>query len=182
MEIARLRQGERIAALGGIALFIIMFLNWFGITREGVADLSTEEAEDAAEAFAGEGSAEADSFNINAWEAFSFIDILLLVAIVVAVALAAATATSRTVALPVAASALTAGVGILATLLVIYRLIDTPYGFDREYGVFLGLIAAAAIAYGGWRAMQEEGTTFAAERDRLAGDREPPPPPPPPAA
>ena len=55
---------------------------------------------------------------------------------------------------------------------------------DREFGVFLGLIAAAAIAYGGWRSMQEEGTTFGGEADRLGdqvgdGSDESPPPSPP---
>ena len=51
-----------------------------------------------------------------------------------------------------------------------------------QFGVFLGLIAAAAIAYGGWRSMQEEGTTFGQQADRLqdrmGSDDEPPPPPP----
>ena len=46
----------------------------------------------------------------------------------------------------------------------------------------VGLIAAAAIAYGGWRAMQEEGTSFSEEADRFRGPDEGPsdvaPPPP----
>ena len=52
----------------------------------------------------------------------------------------------------------------------------------RSIGVFLGLIAAAGVAYGGWTAMQEEGTSFADQADRLGGggDDAPPPPPPPP--
>ncbi len=33
--------------------------------------------------------------------------------------------------------------------------------------MFLGLIASAGIAYGGWRAMEEEGTSFGDQADRL---------------
>ena len=36
-----------------------------------------------------------------------------------------------------------------------------------EFGVFLGLIAAAGIAYGGWASMQEEGTSFGAQAENL---------------
>jgi hypothetical protein len=92
-------------------------------------------------------------------------------------------AMGTSVNLPVAASALTAGLGILATLLILYRIIDPPGDAAREFGVFLGLIAAAGIAVGGWLSMQEEGTTFAGEYDRFGGGPSDPgaPPPPPPA-
>ena len=36
-----------------------------------------------------------------------------------------------------------------------------------RHGVFLGLIASAGIAYGGWRAMEEEGTSFGDQADRI---------------
>jgi hypothetical protein len=163
METNRLRTGELIAGVAGIALFIIMFLPWFGLDADVPAG-----AEEAAESV---GFALPDvDLSVNAFEAFDFIDLVLIVTVVVAVGLAVAALMAQTVALPVAASALTAGLGILSTLLVLYRIIDTPAGLDREFWVFLGLIAAAAIAYGGWRAMQEEGTSFAGEADRI-GDR-----------
>ena len=58
-------------------------------------------------------------------------------------------------------------------------------GLDRAYGVFLGLIASAGIAYGGWRAMEEEGTSFGDQADRIqtsdSGAGAPPPAAPPPA-
>jgi hypothetical protein len=176
MDTNRLRTGELIAGVAGIALLLIMFIfNWYGLS-------------DVPDEFEG---------GLNAWEAYGFIDIILFITIVVAVGLAAATAMAQTVSLPVAAGALTAGLGILSTLLILFRIIASPeygaFGVDVEtdvkIGAFLGLIAAAAIAYGGWRSMQEEGTTFSAQADRLqdrvgdddrTGDREPPPPPPPP--
>jgi hypothetical protein len=174
MDADRLRTGELIAGISAVALFIIMFLPWFGVDAEVPAG-----AEEAAEAI---GVTIPDT-NFNAWESFDFIDLVLLVTIVVAVGLAVATMAAQTVALPVAASAITAGLGILSTLLVLYRIIDPPEGLGREFWVFIGLIAAAGIAYGGWHAMQEEGTSFGGEADRFgdrAGGGEPPPPPPPP--
>jgi hypothetical protein len=179
MDVAALRRGELIAAVSGIALFIIMFLSWFGgsIEVEGVGEVDLGLAE-----------AVGVDTTFNAWESFDFIDIVLLVTVIVAVGLAVMSAAGSSVNLPVAASALTTGFGGLSTLLILYRIIDPPFGAGREYGVYLGLIAAAGVAVGGWMAMQEEGTTFGGEADRL-GDRDggqppaggPPPPPPPPS-
>jgi multidrug transporter EmrE-like cation transporter len=122
-----------------------------------------------------------------AWESFDFIDIVLLLAVIAGIGLAVLAAAQSSVQLPVAASAITAGLGILGTLLVLYRVIEPPSEASRKVGLFLGLIAVAGIALGGWLAMQEEGTTFGGEADRLggggaapgAGPPAPPPPPPP---
>ena len=104
-------------------------------------------------------------------------------------ALIAANATS--VNTPVAISAITTGLGILSVLLILYRIIDPPgsgdipdgfdIGISRGIGVFLGLIAAGGIAYGGWRAMEEEGTSFGDQADRFSGGGGGTSPPPPPA-
>ena len=70
--------------------------------------------------------------------------------------------------LPVAGSALTCGVGALAFLFVLYRTIDPPAeGLEREIGLYLGLLATAGIAVGGYLGMQEEGTSFSEQGDRL---------------
>jgi len=198
MDTSRIRQGEMIAAVAAIVLFIVMFLAWFSIpgADEETTDQARQSIEAAEEAGLDTGDAgEAldaveDSASISAWDAFDFIKIVLILTIIAAIALAVISATATQVNLPVALSVVVAGLGILSTLLVLYRLIDPPAeGLDRSYGVFLGLIACAAIAYGGWRAMQEEGTSFQGEADRLQSDRgtgpgpgagSPPPPPPPP--
>ena len=170
MDFSRVRTGEMIAGLSGIALFLFMFFSWFGV--------STPDEIDGVPIVQAEGSA-------SAWEAFDFIDIVLLLAVVAAVGLLVLSASQASVNLPVAASAITAGLGILATLLVLYRIIDPPdfgvSGLDvsRKIGVYLGLIASAGIAVGGWMAMQEEGTSFSGEADRLGGgpgEGAPPPP------
>jgi hypothetical protein len=159
-----LRTGEKIAGAAGIALLLIMFIfDWFNV------------------------SADAGGFEVsaggNAWEVFSFIDIVLFVAALAAIGLVLMSATQSQANMPVAMSALVAGLGILATVLVLYRIIDPPgldnaedFGVDigRSIGVWLGLIASAGIAYGGWQAMQEEGTSFSAQRDNVGGGGNPP--------
>ena len=178
MDVGQVPRGALIAGISGAALFIIMFFSWFGIpTAEVVTPAGSVDITGLAEASGADTTA-------NAWQSFDFIDLVLLVTVIVAVGLAVMSAAGTSVNLPVAASALTTGLGILATLLVLYRIIDPPGDLDREFGVFLGLIACAGIAAGGWLSMQEEGTTFAGEADRLrdqAGGTPPPPPPPPPA-
>jgi hypothetical protein len=169
MDASRLTRGEQVAAIAGIALLVIMFLPWFGIG--GVAGEALEQAQDL-------GFAPDVSTSANAWESFDVIDLVLLLTVIAAVGVAVAAMMAQTVALPIAASAITAGLGILSTVLVAYRLLDPPYDASRKFGAFLGLIAAAGVAYGGWLAMQEEGATFA---DQVPGAGETPPPPPPPA-
>jgi hypothetical protein len=56
-----------------------------------------------------------------------------------------------------------AAAGALALLLILFRTISTPIdtggvsGIDvtRKIGLWIGLLAAAALTYGGWRAMQD---------------------------
>ena len=163
MDVNRLRTGERIAGIAGIALIIIMLLNWWS-----APDISGAEANIASQFGV--------DTNFNAWQAADFMDIIWFITAVAAVALGAMAASQTAVNLPVALSAVVTGLGGLSTLLILYRLIDTPYDLDRSYGVFLGLIAAAAITYGGWTAMQEEGTSFGGQADRMRGGGDAPPP------
>ena len=184
MDTNRLNQGEMIAAVSAAVLLLIMFaFSWFGLGGD-LADQASDAGFDT---------------GANAWESFSIIDIVLLITILVAVGGAVMTANAQNVDTPVAISAITAALGIISVLLILFRLISPPdlinsvfdeaegadVDISRKIGAFLGLIAAAGIAYGGWRAMQTEGTSFSGEADRM-GDRRPsdpgPPPPPPPSS
>lgn len=162
MDANRLGTGEKIAGISAAILFIDMFLlDWFG--------------------FGGRVETVVGSIDVgggaNAWQAFGFIDIILFLTIGAAIAVAVMAANANDVNLPIAGSALVAGLGILSTVLILYRILDTPFGADRKIGVFIGLLAAAGIAYGGWAAMQEEGTSFSDQAGGLQGGGDPPPPP-----
>lgn len=176
-----LRTGEKIAGASGLALLIIMFLGWWGVPGLDGAAAETAEA-------LGVGDV---STTFNAWEPASFLDIIWFLTAVSGIALAALAFSRTQTNMPVALSAITAGLGILSVLTILFRILSTPYDLDRKYGVFLGLLAAAGVAYGGWKAMQEEGTSFSQQADRLqdrgpggpggppsSGGGTPPPPPP----
>jgi len=167
-----------IAAVSALLLLIVMFIfTWFSV------DLGDNNLFEASGVDTG----------ANAWQAFGFIDIVLFVTILVAIGGALIAANATSVNTPVAISAITTGLGILSVLLILYRIIDPPgsgdipdgfdIGISRGIGVWLGLILAAGIAYGGWRAMEEEGTSFGDQADQFrgTGGTAPPPPPPPPS-
>ena len=164
MDVNRLSQGEKIAGASAIALILIMFIfDWFGYKASGGVGLALN----------GEFGAR------NAWGAFSFIDIILFITALAALGLAYTSASGQTVSLPVALSAIVTGLGILSVVLILFRIISPPdlsvgglsagnaVDTTRKIGVFLGLLAAAGLTYGGWTAMQEEGTSFGDARDQL---------------
>jgi hypothetical protein len=175
MDVNRLSPGEKIAAIAAVLLFVSMFFAWFGF--ENVAnELSDQFGVDVG----------ASSFSFNAWESFDFIDLVLMLTVLVAVGTALVRASDAVVDFPL--NPAVAVLGGIATLLVLYRIIDPPGGSDREWGVFLGLVLSAAVAFGGYKAMQEEGASFGDTADRFSGGRggpgagppsTPPPPPPP---
>jgi hypothetical protein len=184
MDVNKLNTGEKIAGASAVLLFVFMFFDWFGVEISG---------EGGTVSF---GSGAGGS----AWDALDFIPIVLVVTIVVALINVFLRLSDSDYEPPISMNVAVAVLGGLSTLLVLYRIIDPP-GFGTfggvsvdatlELGIFLGLIAAAGIAYGGYRGMQEEGATFSGTADRLSGggpsdpppppSSTPPPPPPPPA-
>ena len=144
MDANRLSQGQLVAAIGAIALFIISFLPWFGVS--GAVTVG--------------GTTIGGSQNFSLWEAENPLDIYLLIVILVALVpatLALLGGGGDTPLAPVA-TALLGGVG---TVLILYQVFDTPGDADRKVGLFLGLIACAAVAVGGYLSMQED---FGGER------------------
>ena len=130
MDTNRISRGEMIAAVSGIALFLIMFIfSWFGI-----------------DASAGAFSASAGA---NAWESFGFIDIILFFTVVVAVVGAALTANATDVNSPVAISAITAGLGILSVVLILFRIISPPDFGVGDLGDLGGIDVGGAPSRGG---------------------------------
>jgi hypothetical protein len=160
MDLDRLSTGEKIAAGSGILLFIFMFFDWFSVEVSGGGGLSGS---------VGSGSA---------WDALEFIPIVLVVTILAALAVAALRLSDSAYEPPVSANLVVVVLGALSVLLILYRIVDTPGGgsfggfsvdVSPAFGIFISLIAAAGIAYGGYRAMQEEGSSFAEVGDRLSG-------------
>ena len=147
MDTSRISFGEMVAAVSGLVLFIVMFMPWFGVSAD----------------FEGVGTTSVDA---NAWESFGFIDIVLFLVALLAIGAALARAAGAVPPeLPAPLGMIVAAGGVLAVLLILYRLIDTPgesvsgFGAEidvgRKVGAFLGLIAAGGVAFGGYTAATE---------------------------
>jgi len=170
MDVDKLNTGEKIAGVSAVLLFVFMFFDWFGVEVSGTSGSVSF----------GSGASE------SAWEALDFIPIVLVVTIVVALVNVVLRLSDSEYEPPISINVAVAVLGGLSALLVLFRVVFPPdFGTfggvsvdaTLSFGVFLGLIAAAGIAYGGYRAMQEEGTTFSGTADKLSGPGDPPPPP-----
>src|SRR5689334_20380092 len=149
MDLDRLSLGEKIASLSAILLFIFMFFDWFGVEVSGVNGFSGT--------IPGEGG--------SAWDALDYIPIVLVITIIAALVMAALRLSDSTAEPPVPMSAVVAILGGISVLLILFRIIDPPsFGSfggvsvdaTLDFGIFLGLIAAGGIAYGGYSTMREE--------------------------
>jgi hypothetical protein len=172
MDVDKLSDGEKIAGVSAIGLFIFMFFDWFSV------DVSSGSGSFSVTASGGG----------SAWDALDFIPIILVITIIAALAVVVLRLTDSSYEPPVPANAVVSALGILSALLILYRIVVTPdagsfpgisVDVSPAFGIFLGLIAAVGIAYGGYRAMQAEGASFSDFGDRLGGGGTPPPPPPP---
>jgi len=186
VDLERMSTGEKIAGLSGVLLFIFMFFDWFSVDVSGGGVVG--------------GSVTAG----NAWDWLDVIPIILLIAVVAAVGVAVIRLTDAIFEPQISMNVVVAALGAIAVILILFRIFDPPGGgsvpglsvdVNPALGIFLSLLAAAGVTYGGYRAMQEEGTSFADVGDRLGGGGHaggpaapqpptatPPPPPPPPPA
>jgi hypothetical protein len=154
-EVSALRRGDRVVAVGAIALFVFtFFFKWFGISVPA-----------AVSAFV---NAAGVSTSANAWHTLEVIRWLLLLTLLASAALVALKGMGRKLELPLPLSVIVAGLGALCTILVFYRVIVShPFSHaDVKIGAYLGLVSCAAIAYGGFLAMTEEGTSLADVREQ----------------
>jgi hypothetical protein len=178
MDVDKLSSGEKVAGVSAILLFVFMFFDWFSVEVSGGNGILTAAA-------VGAGSA---------WDTLDFIPIVLVIPILAALGVVALRLTDSVFEPPIPANSVVAILGGLSFLLILFRIVDTPdFGVSGlpidvspSLGIFLGLLAAAGIAYGGYRAMQEEGASFADIGDRLSSGSaaaprtDPPPSSPPP--
>jgi hypothetical protein len=133
MDTGRVSQGQMVAGISGLVLFISLFFSWIGIDVAGIASGSQ-----------------------TGWESQSSLDIYLLIVSVVAVAPAILAMTGGAdFPIATAANALLLG-GVAVILMFFTMFIGFPDGLDRKFGMWLALIASIGVAVGGYLAAQEE--------------------------
>lgn len=148
------RRADLIAGVAGVVLLIAMFLPWFGASL--AAEEALRDAQQVTQQFGGGDVKELD-LDQNAWQAFELIKFVVLLAALAGI-LSGATMFAQPGRGQVAGpAAVTAGLGMLATLLILYRVIDPPGESSREIGVFIGFFAALGVAVGGWLALEAPG-------------------------
>ncbi len=154
-DISRLRRSDQIAGGSAIALFIFMFFfKWYGVSSN-VSSIG--------------------GFNVNVsrtgWQTFTDSRWIWLITIIVAIAAVAIAAGALKFESPVQLSVVVAVLGAISTVLILYRILHHPTASASvgsfhtsvgiKFGIWLGLIAAAGITYGGYLGMQAEGTSIA---------------------
>ena len=147
----RLRLGELAAGAGAVGLAVVLLLDWFAVERRR----------------GGTAYAPID-IRTAGWEALGWPLVVVVGLVIAAVAwLLIATLRRHTVAPAVGAAVLTACVGTLVFVVLLVRLAlaQPALGFglaDDEVAVlapaYLGLLACALIAAGGWWSVGDERT------------------------
>jgi hypothetical protein len=135
----RVRIGEVVAGAAGVLLLASLFMKWYSVSSSAVL-----------------GSGQR---GVSAWTAFSVVDILLALVALLGIALALAQVVGRGPALPVAIGVITTTLGLAATLLVLYRIINQPGPndlIDVEVGAWIGLVACVGVFLGGWLSLSDE--------------------------
>jgi len=126
----RLRIADVVAGLGAVLLVVSLFLHWYA---DGGSPLS-------------------------GWQALSAIDVLLALAAVPALLLPLVTAVAKGPAKPVALAVLATVGGVVALVLVAFRLIDPPGALAVRSGAWIALAGAILTLTGAWSAMADERT------------------------
>ena len=137
---SRIRAGEALTAIGAIALFVLLFLNWFsggGVSASGWSSLG--------------------------WA----LVVLLVIVMALAVVVLAAVVTAAKPAIAVGSAVITFTVATVTFVIALVRVLITQPALDMGLGNgavsvqvagYLGLLALALIAAGGWLTVADERT------------------------
>jgi hypothetical protein len=155
MALDRLTTGEKVAGVSAVLLFAFTFLEWFSlkISAPGVSATLPE--------------------GHSAWDSLDLIPIVLMVAIGMSLINVVLRLSDSSFEPTLSLNTVVAILGAASYLLILYRVIDSP-SFGEisgvsvdgtpELGIFLGLLAAAGIAIGGYLGVREERGLGEAER------------------
>jgi hypothetical protein len=143
MTVNKVRRGDVLAGVGGLALLVVMFFPWYRFL-EGV--------------YVGARSVAANDTSQSAWQAFSVTEVLLVFLALLGIAQLVATLFQRTPAYAVAATVFAAFFGVITSLVALVRLINPPgpnFAADRLWGVWVGTLLVLAVTAGACWSLRE---------------------------
>ena len=138
MDLSKLTTSDRLIVGGGIVYLISMFLKWFEFSEQGF------------------------SISASGWDYFigGIVPLILIAVMVAHVLITRFAAETKLPDLPLPWSQVHLIAGAAAAAIVLLRLIipaeiefggfDTGEDFDRAYGIIIALLAALAVAAGGY--------------------------------
>ncbi|HEX8648210.1 MAG TPA: hypothetical protein VF715_15050 [Thermoleophilaceae bacterium] len=151
MDVRRLRIWEWLTGLAGLALLLLLFVEWYelGVDR---------------------------SVGVNAWESFAVLDVVLAIVALMAIAVAVMAAVHNTPAVSLAIASLLLTIGTLTFIALAVRAIFEPTidfeGIElsdeyvtRSIGLWLGLATTALLTLGSFGCMRDERFPRAARAD-----------------
>ena len=134
LDFSRLRTGEIVAGIAGIALFVFLFFDWFAAGEEGF-----------------------DTGGVSGWDGLGtdVTGFIVFLAAVAGPALALLAMAGQKLNVPAPRGTGTAVLGLLTVAIIVWRIFANPG--DLKVGLFLGLAAAIAISAGALMALREDG-------------------------
>jgi hypothetical protein len=159
MTFTRLGRGDLLAMVAALALLLVMATDWYStkvgeLARDNQGKILPQLNRDGQPTESQRQGEFADTQEKNAWQADALIDRLILVALVAAVALALVAAWARAADRrlgPPSPSALASVVGLVACMLLVYRILQPPgpnVAAVVKAGAPLGLLCAGLLTIG----------------------------------
>jgi len=144
MTLSKVRAGDVLAGLGGIALLGVMFVPWYDFIPGP---------------YTGSRFIPDNDTTQSAWQALTVSLVPLVLLALLGITVLATTVFQRTQAWPVAAQVFTASFGTIVSIIVLIRLINPPgpnFAAERQWGVWVGTLLVLAITAGAWWSMRDE--------------------------
>ena len=145
MTLTKVRAGDVLAGLGGIALIVLVFAAPWYHFLEGV--------------YTGTRTISEAHTTQSAWEALDVLRFALILTALLGITQFATTAFEKTTAWPVAAGVFAAAIGSLTTIWLLIRVINPPgpnFAADLRWGAWAGLLLVIAVTAGAWWSLRDE--------------------------
>jgi hypothetical protein len=130
-DASSVKRSTWIAGGGAVLLLISTFFSWWKVSALGF------------------------SVNASGWDTGALGKLVFFVALIAIVLVVIDHMKVDVSQMPIPVPLALLGAGVLAVVLLVIRYLDTPDGVDRAWGIYVALIAALVLTYGGWLKLQE---------------------------